>query len=426
MFRWGVDGPVRRRRGSEAELLGLGGCEADVGGLDAGVAGEVGGADAEDFVGVEGLGDGAGDADHDFELAGAVGDALFEGAVEGLKLASHGLELGREVLDLVAGSDRSGDGAEVAGGDAAGGQGEVAQAASGADGGEADEGGGEQGGAEEGDENKGTGSAEGLDGGGPGAFDDEAPTGGAEGSEASDALGADHGAAEEGAGGGLEEWIAGLAGGRDGAAELVEVLVVGDVGGGVDEAEGGVGGGGDEVLKEGAPGGFSGSWGDLDDAEADDGAVGNGGDDCGLAVAGLDDVGESEGVGGTSLLDGCRGWGSESLVELLGRAGVGGSVEEEVGRGGGSGAEVGAEGVGEGAVDWVGEGEGAVGLGLEEGFEAGVLVEEEGEDGDGEQHGGGGDSGQDGDLAGQGAGPAAAGPGWGGLVHGAAKRGRVD
>ena len=65
-------------------------------------------------------------------------------------------------------------------------------------------------------------------------------------------------------------------------------------------------------------------------------------------------------------------------------------------------------------------------LGLEEGFEAGVLVEEEGENGDGEQHGGGGDGGQDGDLAGQGAGPAAAGPGWGGLLHGAAKRGRVD
>ena len=83
-------------------------------------------------------------------------------------------------------------------------------------------------------------------------------------------------------------------------------------------------------------------------------------------------------------------------------------------------------GVGKSAFDGGSEGEGAVGLGLEEGFEAGVLVEEEGENGDGEQDGGRWHGGQDGDLAGQGAGPASVGPGWGGLLHGAAKRGRVD
>ena len=162
-------------------MLGLGRSEADVGGLDAGVAGEVGGADTEDFAGVEGLGDGAGDADDDFELAGAVGDALLEGAIEGLELAGHGFELGGEVFDLVAGAGGGGDGAEVAGGDAAGGQGKVAQAAGGADGGEADEGCGEQGGTQEGDEDEGAGAAEGFEGGRPRAFDDETPAGGAEG-----------------------------------------------------------------------------------------------------------------------------------------------------------------------------------------------------------------------------------------------------
>ena len=136
------------------------------------MAGEFGGADPENFAGVKGLGDGAGDADDDFELAGAVGDALLKGAVEGLQLAGHGLELGGEVLDLVAGASRSGDGAEVARGDAAGGQGEVAQAAGGADGGEPDEGGREQGGAEEGNQDEGAWAAEGFERGGPGAFDD--------------------------------------------------------------------------------------------------------------------------------------------------------------------------------------------------------------------------------------------------------------
>ena len=140
----------------------------------------------------------------------------------------------------------------------------------------------------------------------------------------------------------------------------------------------------------------------------------------------LDDVGEGEGAGGAGLLKGFRGRGLEGLVELLGEACAGGAMEEEVGRRGGRGAEVGAEGVGEGAFDGIGEGEGAVGFGLQEGVEAGVLVEEEGEHGDGQQDGGGGNGGQDGDLAGQGAGPATAGSGWGALLHGAGMRGRVD
>ena len=110
--------------------------------------------------------------------------------------------------------------------------------------------------------------------------------------------------------------------------------MVGDVGGGVDEAQGGIGGGGDEVLEEGAPRGFSGCRGDLDDAEADDGAVGDCGDEYGLAVGVLDDVGEGEGAGGAGLLDGYRGRGLEGFVELLDEAGVGGAVEEEVGRAG--------------------------------------------------------------------------------------------
>ena len=160
---WNGGGPVGWRRGGEAELLRLGGSETDPGGLDAGVAGELGGADPENLAGVEGLGDGAGDADDDFELAGAVGDALLERAVEGLQLAGHGFELGGEVFDLVARASRSGDGSEVARGDAPGGQGEVAQAARGADGGEPDEGGREQGRAEEGNEDEGAGAAEGFE-----------------------------------------------------------------------------------------------------------------------------------------------------------------------------------------------------------------------------------------------------------------------
>ena len=50
-------GPFWMGRFGKAELFGLGGCEADVGGLDARVAGEFGGADAEDFAGVKRLGD---------------------------------------------------------------------------------------------------------------------------------------------------------------------------------------------------------------------------------------------------------------------------------------------------------------------------------------------------------------------------------
>ncbi len=224
----------------------------------------------------------------------------------------------------------------------------------------------------------------------------------------------------------MEERLAGLAGGGHGTPGLVEVLVKGDVSGGVDEAEGGIGSGGDEVLEEGAPGGFGGVRGDQDDAEADEGAVWYGGDDCGLAGGSLDDIREGKGAGGAGLLKGCRGRGLEGLVKLLGEAGAGGATEEEVGRRGGRGTEVGAKGVGEGAFDGIGESEGAVGFGLEESVEAGVLVEEESEDGNGEQDGGGGNGGQDGDLAGQGAGPATAGPGWGALLHGAGMRGRVD
>ena len=55
----------------------------------------------------------------------------------------------------------------------------------------------------------------------------------------------------------------------------------------------------------------------------DDGAVGDGGQQYGLAVGGLDDVGKGEGAGGAGLLEGCRRWGSESFFELLGGAGVG-------------------------------------------------------------------------------------------------------
>ena len=131
-------------------MLRLGGLEADEGGLDAGMAGKFGGADAQDFAGVQRLGDGAGDAHDDFQFAGAVGDALFQGAVEGLELTGHGFELGGELLDFVAGSGGGRNRTEVAGGDASGGQGQVTQATGGADGGEADEGGGQQGRAEQG------------------------------------------------------------------------------------------------------------------------------------------------------------------------------------------------------------------------------------------------------------------------------------
>ena len=150
------------------------------------------------------------------------------------------------------------------------------------------------------------------------------------------------------------------------------------------------------------------------------------GDDYGLAGGRLDDVGEGEGAGGAGLLEGFGGRSLESFVELLGEAGAGGALEKEVGPSGGRGPEVGADGVGKGALDGVGESEGAVGFGLQEGVEAGVLVEEEGEHGDGQQNGRGGNGGQDGDLAGQGAGPATAGSGWGALLHGAGMRGRVD
>ena len=161
-------------RGGEAELLRLGRLEADEGGLDAGMAGKFGGADAQDFLGVQRLGDGAGDAHDDFQFAGAIGDALFQGAVEGLELAGHGFELGGELLDFVAGSGGGGNRAEVAGGDASGGQGQVTQPTGGADGGEADEGGGQQGRAEQGDQDEEAGSAEGFDEGGPGTFHHQA------------------------------------------------------------------------------------------------------------------------------------------------------------------------------------------------------------------------------------------------------------
>ena len=138
-------GPVGWWRGGEAELLRLGRLEANEGGLDAGMAGEFGGADAQDFAGVQRLGDGAGHAHDDFQFAGAVGDALFQGAVEGLKLAGHGFELSGELLDFVAGPGGGRDRTEVAGGDASRGHRQVTQASGGTDGGEADEGGGQQG-----------------------------------------------------------------------------------------------------------------------------------------------------------------------------------------------------------------------------------------------------------------------------------------
>ena len=101
-----------------------------------------------------------------------------------------------------------------------------------------------------------------------------------------------------------------------------------------------------------------------------------------------------------------RRLGSNRWVgRLAGGAGGGGAVGEEVGSRRGGGAEVGAEGVGDGAFDGFGQGVGAVGFGLQQRFEARVLVEKEGEDGHGQQHGGGGHGGQDGDLPGQRAGP---------------------
>ena len=393
--------------------------------------GEFGGADAEDFVGVEGLGDGAGDSDDDFELASSVGDALFEGSVKGLKLTGHGFELRGEVLDLVAGASGGWDGTEVSVGDASRGRGEVAQATGGAYGREADEGGGEQGGAEEGDEDQGAGTNEGFSGSEPGAFDKQAPAGHAQRREAGDALGADEGAAQEGAGRGLKKWLAGLAGGRDVEAELAKILVKGNVRRGVDKAERGVWNCGQEVLEESVPGGFIRSGRGVKHAEADERAVGDSGNEHGLAVRGLKDLGKGQGPGIADALEGCGGWGSKGRIKLMGGnraggSGNGGALEDETRRGGGDRAEVGAEGVGEGAFDGVGEGEGAIGFGLEEGLEPGVLVEEEGEDSDGEQDGGRGDGGQDGDLAGQGAGPATAGPGGGALLQGAASGGRVD
>ena len=179
----------------------LGGRESDEGGPDAGMAGEFGGADAQDFAGVQRLGDGAGHAHDDFQFAGAVGDALFQGAVEGLKLAGHGFELSGQFLDFVAGPGGGRDRAEVAGGDASRGHRQVTQASGGTDGGEADEGGGQQGRAEQGNQDEEAGSAEGFDEGGPGTFDDQPPAGCAQRREAGDALGAHDGTAQEGAGG---------------------------------------------------------------------------------------------------------------------------------------------------------------------------------------------------------------------------------
>ena len=219
--------------------------------------------------------------------------------------------------------------------------------------------------------------------------------------------------------------------GGDGAAALVGVLVEGHVGGGVDQAEGGIGGLGDEVLQERAPGGLFRFSRNLDHAHADDGAIGDGDDDCGLRVRGLDDVREREGVGDTGAFQGRRSQSAEVGVEPLGRevagsTGGGGAVDEKVGSAGGGCAEVGAEGVGDGAFDGFGQGVGAVGFGLQQRFEARVLVEKEGEDSHGQQHGGGGHGGQDGDLPGQRAGPGTAGRGWGAVLHERASRCRVD
>ena len=182
-------------------MLRLGGRESDEGGPDAGMAGEFGGADAQDFAGVQRLGDGAGHAHDDFQFARAVGDALFQGAVEGLKLAGHGFELGGQFLDFVAGPGGGRNRTEVAGGDASRGHRQVTQPTGGTDGGEADEGRRQEGRAEQGNQDEEAGSAEGFDEGSPGAFHHQPPAGCAQRREAGDALGAHGGTAQEGAGG---------------------------------------------------------------------------------------------------------------------------------------------------------------------------------------------------------------------------------